>query len=293
MTLSNSDIAKFLRNIPQSNQDKKSIKNICTWEANPLDRAALLGVVKMLQIFGVVCIESDVSPSDCLIQASSQTAKYTLMSLSDYIECNQPIINDWHTRGLKDNIFDNGATFLHALEQLRYSQIEDATPSRYVKVAQVLIKRINPVTQEHELLFQFDKNANQYQLIGGRWSEKDGDNLQTTMIREIEEELPRNHLPYPQAYQLENIIENLTIDGTISPTFGALTQYTFSIYHMQGLKQPLKLLPEDQWIPITMILDEVIRVNGVSYPFTSPEIYRRIEESLPQGMLGLSSSYNR
>lgn len=287
--LSNQAIAQFLRDIPQSNQDKQTLQT--TYGHNNSDQIHMLcGIAKVLTMLGVVCLDEHEETAQSLIRASSQTAKYTLMSFADYFERDAILIEDWKTRGIQENVLANGASFLHRLEHDRVKRFENTTPSRYVKVAQVLIKRINPETNQHELLFQFDHNANQYQLIGGRWSEKDGDDLKVTIIREIEEELPLNHLPYSETYEVTNLIDNLTIEGAISTTFGALTHYTFSIFHMVGLKVPLKLQPEDHWVPISMVLNGIVTVDNMDYPFTSPEIYIRINDALPDGLMGLAVS---
>lgn len=290
MNISNQAIAEFLRHIPQSNHEHQTIQNIYQATTDPNDMSILYGIARMLAVFGVIVLDDQVPASESLIRASSQTAKYTLMSFADYFERETPIINDWETRGLQDTIFTNGATFLHNLEHDRLQRFDNPAPSRYVKVAQVLIKRINPNTDQHELLFQFDANANQYQLIGGRWSEKDGNDLQETIIREIEEELPLNTIPYPETYNLECLIDNLIIDGEVSNTFGALTHYTFWIYHMVGLTHKLELQSEDLWVPISMVLEGVVALDDVDYPFTSPEIYQRIDQLLENGLMGLPVS---
>jgi hypothetical protein len=290
MSMSNQIIAEFLRQIPQSNYNKVTLQDSYIPDADSTDIATLYGVARMLAVLGVIHLDSKEPIGESLIRASSQTAKYTLTSFADYFEREATIITDWETRGIQNNIFSNGATFLQTLEKARLKRFNNPAPSRYVKVAQVLIKRINPDTNNHELLFQFDANANQYQLIGGRWSEKDESNLQTTIIREIEEELPLNTIPFPQSYGLNYLIDSLIIDGEISRTFGALTHYTFSIFHMVDLNIQLNLQPEDMWVPIEMVLGGIVKVDGAEYPFTNPEIYRRIDQSLTNGLLGLPVS---
>lgn len=290
MLVSNQAIAEFLRQIPQSNQPKKAICNIHPSAKSEGDLQVLFGVIRMLVIFGIVSIESKETIGQSLIQASSQTAKYALMSIADYFDRDATIITDWKTRGIQDNVLSNGATFLQALEQARLERFEDIPPSRYVKAAQVFIKRINPDSGKHELLFQFDANANQYQLIGGRWSEKDGDDLEVTIVREIDEELPLNAIPYPDSYKLELLLENFAVEGIISSTFGALTHYTFWFYQMTDLACDLKLQPEDKWIPIEMVLNGVVEHDGSDYPFANPDIFQRIDEALPHGLHGLSVS---
>jgi len=293
MQLSNQSLAEFLRQIPQSNQPKLKLCKLYPTTASNTDLEILYGVARMLAILGVVHLESAESARESLIQASSQTAKYALMSIADYVERDATIIMDWKTRGIQSNILGNGATFLQALEQERLQRFDDIPPSRYVKVAQVFIKRINPTTGNHELLFQFDENANHYQLIGGRWSEKDGDDLLITMIREIEEELPLNHLPYPDTYNLDLLLENFAVDGAISSTFGALTHYTFWFYHMTNLSVDLKIQPEDTWVPIDMVLNGTVIVDDREFPFANPEIFTRIDQTLPDGLQGLPVSRSK
>ena len=290
MSISNQAIAEFLARIPQSNHKPEPLQTLFNVNNDHDEIAVLYGISRMLEMFGMIHLDHKDPLGESLIRASSQTAKYTLMSFADYFERDTAIIGNWEIRGLQDRIFANGATFLHTLEHERLQRFENPAPSRYVKVAQVLIKRINPETGDHELLFQFDANANQYQLIGGRWSEKDGDDLEATIIREIEEELPLNSIPYPETYDLRCLIDNLIIDGEVSNTFGALTHYTFWVYHMVGLTLQLELQPEDLWVPISMVLEGVVRVDDVDYPFTSPEIYQRIDQSLEHGLMGLPVS---
>jgi len=290
MSVLNQSIAEFLRHIPQSNQNKQTICEITQAVNSDGDIQMLYGVVWMLSVLGIVRLDETNPTSEALIQASSQTAKYALMSIADYIERDATIINDWSTRGIQENILGNGATFLQALEQARLDRFEDIRPSRRVKVAQVFIKRINPQTDKHELLFQFDENANQYQLIGGRWSEKDGDDLEVTIVREIDEELPLNQLPYPETYQLDLLLENFAVNGAISSTFGALTHYTFWFYHMAHLMVDLKLQPEDHWVSLDMVLNGVVLKDGERYPFANADIFQRIDKALPKGLLGLPVS---
>jgi hypothetical protein len=290
MVLSNAVIADCLRHIPQSNHAPKALCDIHPACQSDDACQVLFGVVWMLSVWGIVKLSVHTDVGQTLIQASSQTAKYTLMSIADYVERDAQIVTDWQTRGMQDNVLGNGATFLHALEQERLRRFDHCTPSRHVKVAQVLIKRMNPETGDHELLFQFDHNANQYQLIGGRWSEKDGDDLTVTIVREIEEELPLNTLAYPQSYNLTLLLESFDIGHIMSPTFGALSHYAFWFYHMTDLTTDLKLQADDKWVPLQMILEGVVSHEGRMYPFANPDIFQRIDAALPDGLHGLSLS---
>ncbi|MGB1286733.1 MAG: hypothetical protein ACPG7F_09395 [Aggregatilineales bacterium] len=284
-------LARFLRTIPQSNEDAKSLTTLNIAPNVPESLHMLHGYAMMLHTLGVVTFDPD---TQC-IQARSQTAKYTLMSLAAYVEFDLRLIEDWKTRGIYpdgESPVQNGATFLHALETQRYALMhDDAAPSRHERVAQVLIKRINPETGDHELLFQYDKNASQYQFIGGRYKPEDGD-LRTTMLREIEEELEDGALQYPRDYDLKLLAEKLKPPTVLSPTFGALTSYQFDIYLMTNLKRDLRLQSDDLWVPIEQIQAGFVRKpDGTESYFDRLDIYQEIEAMLPDGWASLESSF--
>jgi hypothetical protein len=265
----NERIAAFLRQIPQSNQSPALFADLCALEEVEVMR----GVALLLQQFGIVQIEGDT------LRASSQTAKYTLNSLAESFVSGGTIISDWHTRGLQEHPLSNGASFLSLLEAQRLKQHPQAAPSRIERVAQVVIKRTNPTSGKSELLFQFDRNARRYQFIGGRYSPRDNDDMHQTIIREISEELPNNTLQVGRDYHLTLLVENLTTPPVISPTFGALTQYSFTLFHMHDLHAPLKLGYSDRWLPLEDVLNDTVRDDdGNHLPFSNHGIYPQMNE---------------
>ncbi|MDQ7025663.1 MAG: NUDIX hydrolase [Anaerolineae bacterium] len=279
------NIAHFLRRIPQSNQAFQSIETL----SQDIDPAILLGFVLMLKTIGAVQIDDAHN-----IRAASQTAKYMLHSIASYIETDKQWIDEWHMRGVNrksdDNPFQNAATLLHAMEKRRLQVIDNPKPSRSEEVAQVLIKRSNPHTQKPELLFQFDANANQFQLIGGRRSDND-DSLLATIIREIEEEVA-NTIHYEKDYHLNCVIDELVPSATLSPTFGALTEYHFSIFHMVNLNADVEMQPEDEWVPIDdMLAGYVVNSNDIRIPFNAGEIYHLINDHILGGLVSLPNSF--
>lgn len=282
-------LAEFLRAIPQSNQEAAYIQSLIhkdTTEAAPF----MMGVAYFLKMWGIVWFDEDSGQ----IQATSQAAKYTLNSLAEYIANDLTIITDWKTRGVNrdENAgpFQNGATFLALLDAYRATHESNPQPSRQEKVAQVLIKRTNRQTGQPELLLQFDRNANQYQFIGGRWRDSDGPVI-NTMVREIEEELEGNLLIYEQTYKLAIVADDLVPNLVLSPTFGALTEYHFWIYHMLDLASPLTLQADDRWVPVKQILNgAVITEDGQTYPFQNNDIFLRIHEAIPGGLAALADS---
>jgi 8-oxo-dGTP pyrophosphatase MutT (NUDIX family) len=272
----------FLRRIPQSNEDAVILNTLVTED----DLAYFMGIATMLNLLG--CISYD--PAQMTIRASSQTAKYALNSLAYYVETDQRIISDWHTRGLQqspNDMLTNGATFLHALETQRLQHQTDAPPTRYERVAQILITRHHAGKLEY--LMQYDRNAGQYQFIGGRAKDSDTGILHTA-IREIEEEV-QPHLTYEQDYQLRVISESLQVPTTLSPTFGALTSYTFTVYHMTDLRQNIDLSDADLWVPVEDILDGAIKNQAQVYTFTNNDLYTSLSKQIEGGLANLTSSF--
>ncbi|MCU0511429.1 MAG: hypothetical protein MUE40_02550 [Anaerolineae bacterium] len=284
--MSQAHLLHLLRHLPQSNQDAQTLAALAGTDDVPT-LALLHGSALLLHTLGMV----DFDPASQLIRARSQTAKYALASLAEYIAADLRLIDDWKTRGVENNLLHNGASFLYALERQRQKLQSSPAPSRREQVAQVIIKRRSPATGEPELYFQYDASARRYQLIGGRWSPRDGADLLRTMIREIEEELPGQPLVYGQDYDLRLIMADYTPPALLSPTFGALTEYHFHIYHLVGLRRPLVLHEHDRWIPLPQVLAGHLYADDRSAAGFSSEIYHAIEAHLPGGLAALADSF--
>lgn len=262
------EIASFLRAIPQSNQNAVPLVSL----APHLDACFLQGYVTLLQTIGMVILDEQGH-----IKASSQTAKYSLNCLAAYVEHDQQWIADWKTRGVhrhETGALQNGATFLYELEKRRLALSETPIPSRIEEVAQVFIVRHHPDSHRTELLMQFDQNADQYQLIGGRRSPRDATML-AAIVREIDEEVA-DDLTYKTDYQLDLVIDDMVVDTTLSRTFGALTQYHFTVYHMQHLTQPLTLQAHDRWVDAQALVNGDIQIDGQIITRIASQLYQQM-----------------
>lgn len=281
--MSPQNIAKFLRAIPQSNQDAIALDKLAT-EASI---GQLHGYALLLETLGAVTIDDNLN-----IKAASQTAKYMLHSLASYVENNQQLIDDWKTRGVyrRDaGTLQSGATLLYEMEKRRLSLFDNPTPSRIEEVAQVLIKRKNPETGQAEFLMQYDNNADQFQFIGGRRSPNDA-TLLDTVIREIDEEVV-DSLVYQEDYQLELVVDDLTIEATLSPTFGALTEYHFYVYHLTGLHKPLTLQDNDKWVHVSEVISGEVNHNGKTVTSNNNAMYQQIDHTLNGGLEAITDSF--
>lgn len=290
-------IPVFLKRIPQSNQTPMTIEDIMGDAFYPEMLMMLAGCAHLLRAFGMVRVEmGDSPPHQWRLQACSQTAKYALMSFASYIEAGIPIIADWETRGTSDttpeSVIATGAKFLQVLEKQRLRLLADAPASRHEKVAQVIINRRSPENGEQEFLLQFDSAAGRYQLIGGRWRADDGEDLFQTAIREVREET-NGALSYPDDYQLSVLLEDVTSPPTVSPTFGALTQYRFWIYHLHGLRRLIVLQPIDRWISLTQIRQGfVLDDNNRRYPIGLTDLLPHLESVAPNLLENLADSFS-
>ncbi len=273
-------LARFLRHIPQSDEPPQPLP------ADNHERAYVQGVLAWLELWGLVRVSSDG------VRASAQTSKYALNSLAATLESGQTLVSDWQTLGAHfANPLHNGATLLHWLELQRISQTPDAPPSRVEHVAQVLIKRIDPNTGTHAFLMQYDAHANQYQLIGGRATPSDQQDLLATAAREISEELPLVELHYGQDYQLTLLAHDLQPPRTISPTFGALTEYHMTFYHMRALSKPLVLREGDRWVTLRELLIGAVQLDQENYhPFQGSNIYALLNQRIAGGLVSLPDS---
>lgn len=242
---------RLLRTIPPSNQPAQPLAAL----VGEAQVSLAQGFAQALAMWGLVSLEGD------HIRASSQTAHYALLSLAEWLESGQPIITDWNTRGVHHAPFENGASFLYLLERHRLNTLPFATPTRRERVAQVLIKRTDPETHAPQILFQYDHNAQRYQLIGGRFSPTRDTTLEDTIQREIAEELNSDLHP-PKDYTLRLLAADLRTPPVLSPTFGALTEYTFHFYLMTNLRHPLTLNPDDRWINLDEALADGWHPDG-------------------------------
>ncbi len=232
-------LAAWLRAIPQSRHEPRSLDDL------PGGSVIGQGLAAMLQVWGAV----EFSPAG--IRAVSQPAYYFLHSLAAWAETSGPVIPDWSSEvgttageGLR-----HGTTLVHWLEAERQRRDPAAPPIRFTPVAQVLVVQRRDAAQEPPcFLGQWDERAGQFQIIGGRqkqnldWVEPIGE----TAIREFEEELDGQVSHARGDFRLEPLA-SFAGATRLSPSFGALTAYRFSVFRAAGLRE-LTLGPHDHWL---------------------------------------------
>jgi 8-oxo-dGTP pyrophosphatase MutT (NUDIX family) len=136
---------------------------------------------------------------------------------------------------------------LAAAELARHKQVAHPTPVRDIFAANALI--IAHAKGHPYILMQFDDGAQQFQLIGGKRDPTDRDN-EHTVLREIQEELELPDLHVPTDLTLVPVGERFE-QTTLSRTYGVVTSYHISFYHVQHWRSPLRLdalAVETRWI---------------------------------------------
>ena len=141
---------------------------------------------------------------------------------------------------------------LAAAESARHEQIAHPTPVREIVAANALI--IAHAAGTTHVLMQYDDGAKQWQLIGGKREPTDLDN-EHTVLREIQEELELPDLRIPEDLKLIPVGERFE-QITLSRTYGVVTSYHISFYHVQHWQMALqlnKLAAETSWIAVDHI----------------------------------------
>ncbi|MBN2100444.1 ATP-binding protein [Candidatus Dojkabacteria bacterium] len=239
-------IADFLENVPISTEQPVSSSSI----GKDLKGETLHSVIVFLQLFNCVEIKSKGKKAgEWKVKSVSPTADYFLRSLARYIRKENSLISSWAKLGTTDekgSIFDWGTKYLAEMEKRRTVKFSDKYPTRLVSVSQAIIKARVKGYEEPLFLVQLDEKIDQYQFIGGRKIGSDKD-LKATIERELSEELYKNDMVKKHNYTLEPLAENMR-HYEISPTFGAFTEYTFSIYQIMFAEEDIKLGGGDIWV---------------------------------------------
>ena len=179
---------------------------------------------------------------------------------------------------------------IRAMESQRMKQAEatgnSAQPTRSQAAAFVLIGCV--INDEMCLLCQLDRQAGQYQLIGGRL--EPGETAAQAAHREFLEEVGNTQMPPLQAdidFELRALLDEPITLSALSPTYGALTGYAFHLFQARIAGRQLALGPDDAWIAATDLLrgrTEDGKQIGDS------RVYHEIDRRLVGGLTGLATS---
>ncbi len=243
--------AEFIQNIPTTTEGFKEVSEVS--KHLHIDVATML--ISFLQFFNSIKLNKIGSdPRHWKLKARSEIAGYFHQSLAKYIGklgLGYALISSWEKLGFNNqqiSVFDWGSQFLFQMETNRVKKLGDTTPTRFVSVGQVIIKANVDGYKEPLYLVQLDEKINKYQLIGGRSKTTDKD-IVHTVKRELREELYKNSFLKEEKFQLVP----LTVGRKhyeVSPTYGAYTEYTFSLYQLTFDNFDIKLGGGDCWVTL-------------------------------------------
>jgi hypothetical protein len=287
------NIAAILENIPGSDAEPKALYLLCPSlkSDNSYCNACTRAVLEFLKVFAVITISPGNNESEIKIKAKTQTALYFLRSLAVYIRQGLTLISNWGDNVgvegalLPNFVFRSGAQLVYLMEKRRTADHKDAVPIRKEVVSQVIIKAKIKACSKPVYLVQYDDQARQYQLIGGRKESIDKDTL-AVMKREIDEELGQNHLVFNENYGLRELVSDLHVNK-LSQSFGAYSEYHFTIYQAFIKSPQLILRPIDRWVTQKELFSgcdkKREKISGIDY-------IKKLDEGLPGGLENLPLS---
>jgi 8-oxo-dGTP pyrophosphatase MutT (NUDIX family) len=188
---------------------------------------------------------------------------YFLYSLEWYVRSGRAIVDNWLRAGVPDEVaadwlLESAPSFVKLLDDKRLRLGGPGTePKRRQRVAFTLVKT------RHEdrsyVLFEWDRTAHQYQLIGGYL--EPGDDPLTAATQEFVEEMPiASGVPLRSGRDFE-VLADLAWNEPgpirwvgVSRTFGALTEYETSFYRADLRVGDLRLGEHHRWLTIEEML---------------------------------------
>jgi Predicted nucleotide-binding protein containing TIR-like domain len=217
-------------------------------------------------------------------------AHYFLASWGWYLRTRHALIDGWSRPGVprSSHALDSAVYLLSLMERkrMRLAGI-DVEPSRRQSVSFDLIKTRSD--GKSYFLFEWDRTADQYQLIGGHCTDDAGPEV--TAIEELIEELdvPNEHrFEAGQDFELDPHSNPAPfVWRSVSETVGALTEYRVHVYRVQLHVRRLRLAEHHRWLTV----DEMLKGRTVSGRRTGdPSLFREIDARLKGGLNGVVES---
>ncbi|WP_433082449.1 hypothetical protein ACQP1P_01790 [Dactylosporangium sp. CA-052675] len=251
--------------------------------------AAVVGPVllRLLGSFGVLRV-AESADGATLVKAAEPASTLFLRSYAEHLRTGRDLLDSWDRPVITDPPYPeqqalSGPQFLHLIERRRLRAGNDARALRRTEVAQVVISR-HIKGRPHEYLLLHDEKARQYQLPGGRRRPGDRDAADIA-VRELQEELPDFEFD-PDRDRLVRL--GSTRATAVSRTFGVITEYDLTIFHLRSTRTGLPSGPGGTWVDGKVLLTENSTVNGLS---TNLLGLRTVDKDLPGGVCGLEPSF--
>jgi hypothetical protein len=289
-------VARILASIPVHDEPAQTIAQIATRVAQGLDDAPIdqveLTTNTVIVLLGAFDVLSSIGGG---FRCRSEMPAYFLRSFAWYIGNGRPLVSNWWRPGVGDDIsvralLDAAPYLLRIAEDKRLrlagSSVE---PARRLRLSCVLVK--TAADRRAHFLFEWDRGAAQYQLIGGRIHGDEGPRAAAVhqMIEEVVVE-PGQRLEHGRHFDITELdwATELPLEWTgVSRTVGALTHYEVWAYGAHLWTEQLRLREHYRWLSIEEMLagrTSTDRRTG------DPALYRLMDESLAGGLAAVPTS---
>jgi hypothetical protein len=278
--------AHFLEAIPAEEAPLRALGELAA-DSGIDDESLALAIAQMPLIFGALHCSVD-EPGTLLLRAKSEVARFFLKSLALYVRYGLALIDDWGRRteaATGDALPLLGPDFVLAMERRRVFHYGLLEPIRTERPSQLVVKAFSRSRNTAVYLMQYDRFAQQYQLISGK--PRDGENARDTMERAIRMKITPSFLENGVDYDLW-LLPREVVTRQLSPTVGAFTEYRCSLF-TAAFKRPLSLGEFDRWVT-----EEELFSGGLQGGPETPWNYHlaRIANALDKGGLAaLSESF--
>ncbi len=145
---------------------------------------------------------------------------------------------------LADECTGTGARLVRLLESHRLACVALPTPLRRVQAVMAIIKARRAGTDVY--LMQYDRDAAQFQPLGGKREATDASNG-AALTRELCEELEIERLTPGQDFNIHPLIEHIKVN-TVSASLQVLTEYDHSFYYLNDIRFPIHTDSSTCWI---------------------------------------------
>jgi hypothetical protein len=283
-------VVSVLRGIPGHRDSPKTVGEIArsigsehaTVASHDLEMI-VAALIVVLDTFGVV------SSDRSRYKLRGPIGMYFLYSLAWYVASGSALVDNWTRTGVREEmataqLLDTAPHLLKLMDDKRLrlggAGVE---PRRRQQVAFTLVKTRHD--GKSYFLFEWDRPAAQYQLIGGHF--ESGDDARTAALQEFAEEMDvANGRPVVQGRDFE-LMDDLEWSDPqpirwvgVSRTVGALTEYEVYLYRAQMLIEQVELAEHHRWLTI----DEMLTGETASGRRTGdPELFRLINAGLVGG----------
>jgi 8-oxo-dGTP pyrophosphatase MutT (NUDIX family) len=240
--------------------------------STPVPTAYRQGVQDLLTALGVLSTDGDAEGRPRFTSPMSYYLVRSLIALlQDAAQAQHPLSYAWQGRASQP-CEGLGARFVNLIESYRADCLPSPTPLREIRAVAAVIKARHD--GQDAFLMQYDPQAEQFQLIGGKREVYDADD-EAALVRELCEELNLASVTPGSDVRLHLLLEQRG-EQKVSATTQLMTRYSHSFFHLMEVRFPLLTDQHTRWLTLPE-LDAGRAADG--------RTISKLLDALPAGML--------